>query len=76
MIRAEPARKTPPQEARIRPQWESGCRWISAELRWQTDKEHQSRHLGQVKAHSRAENLAAAWQIAKNTGLVSPDYAA
>ncbi|WP_418003522.1 hypothetical protein ACNO8X_27205 [Mycobacterium sp. PDNC021] len=44
---------------------------IYAELRWQSNCQCHSRYLGQVAARSRAENLTAAWQLAKNLGLVS-----
>jgi hypothetical protein len=48
-------------------------RRIYAELRWQSNNCRQSRHLGEVAGRNRAENLAAAWKIAKNLGLVASD---
>ncbi|KAA0085950.1 hypothetical protein CIW52_06660 [Mycolicibacterium sp. P9-64] len=46
---------------------------IYAELRWQRNNQGYSRYLGQVAARSRAENLSAAWQLAKSVGLVAPN---
>lgn len=45
-------------------------RRIYAYLRWQQGGRTMNRYLGEVTAHRRAENLAEAWRIAQNSGLV------
>lgn len=44
---------------------------VYAELRWQVCGRRYSRYLGEVTAPSRAQNLVAAWQLAKQQGLTS-----
>lgn len=51
-------------------------RRLYAELRWQVNKKQRSKYLCEVTAGTRAANLAAGWQEARNLGLTTTSDAA